>query len=202
MPRDLPIGNGTLLAAFDFDYRIRDFYFPRVGKENHALGYPLPGAGSLQRPRSPGHPAPGKARRPGAGRAHAGHDRLRGEPGNPPRSRVRRLAHHHGYRPVHAGGAHPGHRGRRHPPPSGRKSPTRRGSSCCPSSPWARRRTDPVGHKCPTWVAASGRSPPWRRAMRAGSPAPGCPCEYFCDGYYVHDTHPCRAGSWPTTTRI
>jgi len=40
MPRDLPIGNGTLLAAFDFDYRIRDFYFPRVGKENHALGYP------------------------------------------------------------------------------------------------------------------------------------------------------------------
>lgn len=40
MPRDLPIGNGTLLAAFDFDYRIRDFYYPRVGKENHALGYP------------------------------------------------------------------------------------------------------------------------------------------------------------------
>ncbi|MBU0594292.1 MAG: glycoside hydrolase family 15 protein [Gammaproteobacteria bacterium] len=40
MPRDLPIGNGTLLAAFDFDYQIRDFYYPRVGKENHALGYP------------------------------------------------------------------------------------------------------------------------------------------------------------------
>lgn len=40
MPRDLPIGNGTLLAAFDFDYRIRDFYYPRIGKENHALGYP------------------------------------------------------------------------------------------------------------------------------------------------------------------
>lgn len=39
MPRDLPIGNGTLLAAFDFDYQLRDFYFPRVGKENHALGY-------------------------------------------------------------------------------------------------------------------------------------------------------------------
>ena len=40
MPRDLPIGNGTLLAAFDFDYQLREFYYPRVGKENHALGYP------------------------------------------------------------------------------------------------------------------------------------------------------------------
>jgi oligosaccharide amylase len=40
MPRDIPIGNGTMLAAFDFDYRLRDFYYPRVGKENHALGYP------------------------------------------------------------------------------------------------------------------------------------------------------------------
>jgi len=40
MPRDIPIGNGTLLAAFDFDYQLRDFYYPRVGKENHALGYP------------------------------------------------------------------------------------------------------------------------------------------------------------------
>jgi GH15 family glucan-1,4-alpha-glucosidase len=40
MPRDLPIGNGTLLAAFDLDYQIRDFYYPRVGKENHALGFP------------------------------------------------------------------------------------------------------------------------------------------------------------------
>lgn len=40
MPRDLPIGNGTLLVAFDFDYQIRDFYYPRVGMENHALSYP------------------------------------------------------------------------------------------------------------------------------------------------------------------
>jgi len=40
MPRDVPIGNGTLLAAFDFDYQLRDFYYPRVGKENHALCYP------------------------------------------------------------------------------------------------------------------------------------------------------------------
>lgn len=40
MPRDIPIGNGALLAAFDFDYQLRDFYYPRIGKENHALGYP------------------------------------------------------------------------------------------------------------------------------------------------------------------
>ncbi|MEN6586777.1 MAG: glycoside hydrolase family 15 protein [Sulfuricella sp.] len=40
MPRDLPIGNGSILAAYDFDYQIRDFYYPRVGKENHALGHP------------------------------------------------------------------------------------------------------------------------------------------------------------------
>src|SRR4030065_2220005 len=40
MPRCLPIGNGPLLASFDLDYQIRDFYYPRVGKENHALGYP------------------------------------------------------------------------------------------------------------------------------------------------------------------
>ncbi len=40
MPRDIPIGNGALLAAFDFDYRLRDFYYPRIGKENHALGHP------------------------------------------------------------------------------------------------------------------------------------------------------------------
>lgn len=40
MPRDLPIGNGTLLASFDLDYQIRDFYYPRVGKENHAMGFP------------------------------------------------------------------------------------------------------------------------------------------------------------------
>lgn len=40
MPRDIPIGNGRLLVSFDLDYRIRDFYYPRVGKENHALGFP------------------------------------------------------------------------------------------------------------------------------------------------------------------
>ncbi|HEX7707828.1 MAG TPA: glycoside hydrolase family 15 protein [Thermoanaerobaculia bacterium] len=34
MPRDLPIGNGSLLVAFDAQYRLADFYFPRVGMEN------------------------------------------------------------------------------------------------------------------------------------------------------------------------
>jgi GH15 family glucan-1,4-alpha-glucosidase len=36
MPRDLPIANGSLLVAFDASYRLIDFYFPRVGMENHA----------------------------------------------------------------------------------------------------------------------------------------------------------------------
>lgn len=36
MPRDLPIGNGSLLVAFDGEYRLADFYFPRVGMENQA----------------------------------------------------------------------------------------------------------------------------------------------------------------------
>ena len=38
MPRDLPIGNGSLLVAFDAQYRLADFYFPHVGMENHAAG--------------------------------------------------------------------------------------------------------------------------------------------------------------------
>jgi glucoamylase len=38
MPRDLPIGNGSLLVAFDAQYRLADFYFPRVGMENQAGG--------------------------------------------------------------------------------------------------------------------------------------------------------------------
>lgn len=36
MPRDLPIGNGSLLIAFDSQYRLADLYFPHVGMENHA----------------------------------------------------------------------------------------------------------------------------------------------------------------------
>ncbi|HBS29578.1 MAG TPA: glycoside hydrolase family 15 [Phycisphaerales bacterium] len=39
MARDIPIGNGSLLVAFDRSYRIRDLYFPHVGKFNHTLGH-------------------------------------------------------------------------------------------------------------------------------------------------------------------
>jgi len=38
--RDIPVGNGTLLVMFDTDSRIRDFYFPHVGRENHTVGHP------------------------------------------------------------------------------------------------------------------------------------------------------------------
>jgi GH15 family glucan-1,4-alpha-glucosidase len=41
MPRDIPVGNGTLLVTFDQGYRIRDLYFPNVGKENHTQGSPF-----------------------------------------------------------------------------------------------------------------------------------------------------------------
>ncbi len=41
MPRDLPLGNGSLLFAFDQKYQIRDLYWPHVGQENHALGHPF-----------------------------------------------------------------------------------------------------------------------------------------------------------------
>ena len=39
MPRDIPVGNGTLLVTFDQDYCLRDFYYPWVGKEDHAGGH-------------------------------------------------------------------------------------------------------------------------------------------------------------------
>ncbi|MBI3318999.1 MAG: glycoside hydrolase family 15 protein [Candidatus Omnitrophica bacterium] len=41
MPRDIPVGNGSLLIAFDRDYLIRDIYFPHVGLENHSAGHPF-----------------------------------------------------------------------------------------------------------------------------------------------------------------
>jgi len=41
MPRDLPLGNGSLLVNFDGLYQVRDIYFPHVGKENHSQGYPF-----------------------------------------------------------------------------------------------------------------------------------------------------------------
>lgn len=40
MPRDLVIGNGSLQVMFDAAYRLRDVYFPNLGKENHTVGYP------------------------------------------------------------------------------------------------------------------------------------------------------------------
>lgn len=39
MPRDLPVGNGTVLVNFDADYNLRDIYFPFVGKENQTVGH-------------------------------------------------------------------------------------------------------------------------------------------------------------------
>ena len=41
MPRDIPVGNGSLLVAFDDCYQIRDLFFPYVGKENHSEGHPF-----------------------------------------------------------------------------------------------------------------------------------------------------------------
>lgn len=41
MPRDIPVGNGSLLVTFDDLYQIRDIYFPHVGKENHSEGHPF-----------------------------------------------------------------------------------------------------------------------------------------------------------------
>src|SRR5947209_3351508 len=36
MPRDLVVGNGSLLVGFDAQYRLADFYFPHPGMENHS----------------------------------------------------------------------------------------------------------------------------------------------------------------------
>jgi GH15 family glucan-1,4-alpha-glucosidase len=41
MPRDIPVGNGTVLVAFDKSYILREFYFPHVGEENHVQGEPF-----------------------------------------------------------------------------------------------------------------------------------------------------------------
>ncbi len=38
MPRDLPVGNGSLLVNFDSTGTLRDVYFPLVGQENHTDG--------------------------------------------------------------------------------------------------------------------------------------------------------------------
>ena len=39
MARDIPVGNGNVLVAFDKDYMLCEFYFPHVGEENHAAGH-------------------------------------------------------------------------------------------------------------------------------------------------------------------
>ncbi len=39
MPRDIPIGNGSLLILYDRTGLVRDLYFPGVGSENHAQGH-------------------------------------------------------------------------------------------------------------------------------------------------------------------
>ncbi len=40
MPRDLPVGNGTLLVTFDRRYVLRDVFYPFVGMEDHTIGEP------------------------------------------------------------------------------------------------------------------------------------------------------------------
>ena len=35
MPRDIPIGNGNVLVAFDKNSILKEFFFPHVGEENH-----------------------------------------------------------------------------------------------------------------------------------------------------------------------
>jgi len=39
--RDVPIGNGTILIAYDRDALLREFYFPQVGQETHTKGEPF-----------------------------------------------------------------------------------------------------------------------------------------------------------------
>jgi glucoamylase len=39
MPRDLSLANGSLQVMFDAAYRLRDIYFPNIGKENHTTGH-------------------------------------------------------------------------------------------------------------------------------------------------------------------
>src|ERR1035437_5824853 len=41
MPRDLPVGNGSLLVNFDSSYQLRDLYWPYVGQECHTAGHPF-----------------------------------------------------------------------------------------------------------------------------------------------------------------
>jgi hypothetical protein len=40
MPRDILVGNGSLLVNFDHQYQLRDLCRPHVGQENHTAGHP------------------------------------------------------------------------------------------------------------------------------------------------------------------
>ena len=39
MPRNIPVGNGEMLVAFDDQYRMRYLYWPHVGQPNHTGGH-------------------------------------------------------------------------------------------------------------------------------------------------------------------
>lgn len=39
MPRETVVGNGRIAVAFDNSINIRDFFYPRVGLENHLIGH-------------------------------------------------------------------------------------------------------------------------------------------------------------------
>jgi glucoamylase len=39
VPRNIPVGNGEMLVAFDDLYRIRDLHWPNVGMPNHTCGH-------------------------------------------------------------------------------------------------------------------------------------------------------------------
>ncbi len=41
MPRETVVGNGRIAIAFDSNLNIRDFFYPRVGLENHVSGHEL-----------------------------------------------------------------------------------------------------------------------------------------------------------------
>jgi len=41
MPRNLPLGNGSLLIAFNQNHHLRELFNPHVGQSNHALGHPF-----------------------------------------------------------------------------------------------------------------------------------------------------------------
>jgi GH15 family glucan-1,4-alpha-glucosidase len=39
MAREIVIGNGRIAIAFDDNMNVRDFFYPRVGLENHLIGH-------------------------------------------------------------------------------------------------------------------------------------------------------------------